>query len=246
MYRDLIKQIIVEQEAFIGPLAWHVAKRVPGLLIHPGENKILACPENTDVVLNLIDQFEQHFGPCLGQVAREAARRLSLRIFLHDNTSGLIESILQKSHLQLKKEFASFDDIDACIIEMSDSSNRVEQWLAKAVLVQKPTLCLYQKNNEPRALLINLRKPGLPKNIIIKNYTSRSIPTILERFVSERSVLPVELATPSIKFTLRLTPDVDQYLEWNAEKSGDSKANLLRQWLRERISQDDSYQENRT
>jgi len=44
---------------------------------------------------------------------------------------------------------------------------------------------------------------------------------------------------PTIKFTLRLTPSIDQYLDWKAEKNNLSKADYLRKLLKEKIIPND-------
>ena len=46
---------------------------------------------------------------------------------------------------------------------------------------------------------------------------------------------------PSIKFTLRLTPKVDRYLNWKAKRLKKTKADLLREWMGHLLSDDSEY-----
>ena len=45
---------------------------------------------------------------------------------------------------------------------------------------------------------------------------------------------------PSIKFTLRITPSLERYLQWKSQETGLSKADFLRDFLQKEVIDKDS------
>lgn len=185
-----------------------------------------------------------------------------MKVFIFDErTAGRIQQLVERAQIQVisphqlygeteavqrpmydGKQFESLAMVDILILEITDANPGVNFLLAQAVLQQKPTLCLYQKNHEPRDLLNYLIKKGTPKCITTHAYFAGSLPNQIDRFLSEVSKLPLAIEEiPSIKFTLRLTPQVDRYLDWKAKKIKKTKADLLRDWLRLKIDEDGEY-----
>lgn len=140
------------------------------------------------------------------------------------------------------QQFASLAQVGILILEITEANPNVNFLLAQAVLQQKPTLCLYQKNHEPRDLLNYLIQRGAPKCITTHAYFAGSLANQIDRFLAEVTKLPSEIdEMPSLKFTLRMTPQVDRYLDWKSKQLKSTKADVLRDWLRLRMNEDEGY-----
>jgi hypothetical protein len=150
---------------------------------------------------------------------------------MHDQTEGLGQSLL--------------DQMDALVIEGTQSDPEVGYLLAYAISGKKPTLYLIEKGSQAKNPLSYLAPKNIPTNIIVRTYTDQTI----DRAVSEllEQIEHSEYAeTPSIKFTLRITPLIEQYLHWKTHNTNLSKADFLRQLLiDEVIKQDEEYKKYR-
>lgn len=185
-----------------------------------------------------------------------------MKVFIFDNqTDGRIQQLVEHAQVEVVepnslygeaipmqqpffdgKAFASLTMIDMLILEITEANPDVNFLLAQGVLQQKPTLCLYRKNREPRDLLNYLIKRGTPKCITTHAYSEKNLANFVERFLAASTLLPQHIEdAPSIKFTLRLTPQVDRYLDWKAKKIHRPKADILRDWLRLRMDEDEEF-----
>ncbi|MDP3970874.1 MAG: hypothetical protein Q8P90_04180 [bacterium] len=133
------------------------------------------------------------------------------------------------------------DWVDGVIIDIADTSPDMHYVLAQAIILQKPTLCLYKKNNRPREILAHLRRKNIPKSLEIKSYTESNISDVIHIFLSRKVIEDKESEVPSIKFTLRLTPSLDNYLTWLAETKKINKAEFIRGILKQSKKSDDDY-----
>lgn len=187
-----------------------------------------------------------------------------MRVFIFDEqTDGKIEHLVARTPIEIispqillaetkqaerqswfdGKQFASLESIDLLILEITGPNTDINFLLAQAILQQKPTLCLYRKNNEPRDLLTYLIQRGTPKCIKPHAYSPGSLANVVDRFLADVTQLPMEMdEVPSIKFTLRMTPKVDRYLDWKAKNLNRTKADVLRDWLRLKMDEDGEFQ----
>lgn len=189
-----------------------------------------------------------------------------MKVFIFDEqTDGRIQQLVEHAQVEViephslyrevipiqrplfdGKAFESLAMVDMLILEITEANPDVNFLLAQGVLQQKPTLCLYRKNREPRDLLNYLIKRGTPKCITTHAYSEKNLANFVERFLAATTLLPNHMEdAPSIKFTLRLTPQVDRYLDWKAKKMNRSKADMLRDWLRLRMDEDADYRSKR-
>ena len=76
IFAQIALRIIKEQELVIGPLAWHEASKVNGLIPHPESNQVVITGEKHDVVNRLVAQYERLFGRASREVCKEAAESL--------------------------------------------------------------------------------------------------------------------------------------------------------------------------
>jgi len=73
---QLVEQIIKEQEAIIGPIAWEEASKVSGLRIDIGAHQVNIDGNLKEVLEKLVGQYERLFGAASREVCRDAARPL--------------------------------------------------------------------------------------------------------------------------------------------------------------------------
>ena len=169
--------------------------------------------------------------------------------------------VLQKFDLQLTSNIlpqGSFDEevaksffeaglsilsqLDALVIEVTQVDQQVSYFLAQAILQKKPVLCLYQKNKSPRSLLMFLKQKNIPRTIKIKAYTDASLHKTVTDFLHSIKGRVEEIEIPSIRFTLRLTPQLDKYLNFAVHGKKITKADYLREMLKNKMASDEKFQ----
>lgn len=130
--------------------------------------------------------------------------------------------------------------VDAVILELSEVSPNAQYILAQAIILQKPTLCLYPKQKPPRDLLNHLVHRNIPKMITTRAYTTVTVQDILANFLE--SLQPsICQEIPNIKFTLRLTPSLERYLQWLTDQKQINKAEFIRDLLKKQLESDQEY-----
>ncbi len=138
--------------------------------------------------------------------------------------------------------WTALEHVDAIILEISYPADELHYILAQAIVLGRPTLCLYPKNREPEQVLLHLNKPGVPKSVQKKSYTSTNVREVLGKFLNsiDRTVTLQDI--PNIKFTLRLTPAINHYLDWLARYQKINKADYIRQLLKDNAEGNQDYQ----
>lgn len=82
-YESAVKQIIKQQEAIIGPLAFDQATKIAGIQFDVnGEVKITG--NGKDVLEDLVNKYSEFFGQASVEVCREAVRETSPKVSLED------------------------------------------------------------------------------------------------------------------------------------------------------------------
>ncbi len=79
-FATLTIKIIKEQENIIGPIALEQAKKVSGLTLDWGGQKVSFSGDKTDIVNNLVKQYEHLFGKASIEVCKDAVRSLLSKI----------------------------------------------------------------------------------------------------------------------------------------------------------------------
>jgi hypothetical protein len=69
-------RIIKEQELVIGPLAWHEAGKVSGLIVDPSHNSVSFSGDEKDIIDRLVAQYERLFGKASHAVCYDAVKDL--------------------------------------------------------------------------------------------------------------------------------------------------------------------------
>lgn len=131
--------------------------------------------------------------------------------------------------------------VDAVVLDIASSSSDLHYILAQCIILQKPTLCLYDKKSVPREIVNHLTKPNVPKTIVVKSYSISNLATTIKQFISSVDEQFLVEEVPNIKFTLRLTQSLDAYLQWLATVKQINKAAYLRQLMKREMDQDSEY-----
>ncbi|MBI2410753.1 MAG: hypothetical protein HYV32_02590 [Candidatus Kerfeldbacteria bacterium] len=181
-----------------------------------------------------------------------------MRVYIHDEkTGGAIlracreagVSVLTPEKIRKRKRLPEgvaffLDQVDLLIIEITKPNPLMHFILAQAILADKPTLCLYAKNQSPRLLLKYIRKKATPKPVKTFSYMETSLAEAVNHFIGMHDPLRQEHdEAVSIKYTLRLSPRVDRYLTWRSEKQKMNKADFIRELLARKAKEDRKYRD---
>ncbi len=133
------------------------------------------------------------------------------------------------------------DKMDALIIEGSEPDADLGYLLAYAMSMRRPTIYLYDKDVSNRGVLKYLGDRQVPSFIQVRSYSGDQIVAYVDQFITSLVGEKAE-HEPTVKFTLRITPSMERYLQWKAKKMGVTKADFLREQIDAQIiSQDEGY-----
>ncbi len=133
------------------------------------------------------------------------------------------------------------DKMDALVIEGSEPDADLGYLLAYAMSMRRPTLYLYDKDVSNRGVLKYLGDRQVPSFIQVRSYSGDQVVAYVDQFLTG---LVGEQADhePTVKFTLRITPAMERYLQWKSKKMGVTKADFLREQIESKIIlQDEAY-----
>ena len=179
-----------------------------------------------------------------------------MKIYVYDDrTGGALRDICMSNRAQVllhedairrrkhKNQGLSFlDEVDMLILEVTKRSQDIQFILAHALLLQKPTLCLYVKNSPPRDVMTYVRKQPYPRSIKTFSYTPDTMALSVRRFMAQYAPSREEREElQAIKYTVRLTARDDQYLQWLAKQNRTTKAKMLRRIISDTVENDDDY-----
>lgn len=147
------------------------------------------------------------------------------------------------THARGDYAFNALERVDAIVLEIGRPAPELQFILAQAIVLRRPTLCLYTKSDEPHEILKHLTGHHVPKSIHIKSYTRANLDAIINKFLKsiDQSIHLEDI--PKIKFTLRLTEGLEHYLDWLAAQNQINKADYIRQLLRADSEQNENYQQ---
>lgn len=128
------------------------------------------------------------------------------------------------------------DQVDAIVLEGSTSDAQVGYLLAYAISTGKPCLYLYERRGSAQ-LFLHLKPAQVPKTVTAVRYTRVNLAETIHEFL--RTVTDVEIhEAPRIKFTLRITKTIEQYLGYKTANTNVTKADWLRGEI-ERLMRED-------
>lgn len=155
---------------------------------------------------------------------------------------GLIvySNVSTKTDFELSEK-DNLEQIDAVIVDASSTQAEVGYLLAVAIAHKKPVLYLIPKgsvlDDSVKALLNNKE---IKKYLRIEYFFPK---TILKKIQEFLQYLDQDMGREaySVKFTLRLSPRIERYLQWKAEQVNKNKADFVRHELEEMLKKDEEY-----
>lgn len=239
IYKNVINQIIKAQELIVGPIAWEIASTISGITVDLEQKTLnqINIRKYNEIICSLLESYYKLLGP-VANIQLYNIISIVLIIEGHDNNIFRIirspQIITKQSDINSAQ--TELDRVDMVIIEATQSFEHIYNLLGKAAIMQKPVLCIYKKDEPPHELLSLLDKSSKSQYVFAQAYTEKTLPDIVQRFVSKINGKIVE--TPNIKFTLRLTPSLDRYLERVAQEKNVSKADFVRSMISEKQNKD--------
>ena len=136
------------------------------------------------------------------------------------------------------------DQIHAFIIDAGKDLTENTFVSALAIAQKKKILCFLPKGRRLPSSLASLNtNPALKKNILLLYYTPKTLAKVVQEIVKKLDQGQLK-EKPTIKFTLRITPSMERYLEWKSKITKESKADFLRKAINEKIiNKDKDYTE---
>jgi nicotinamidase-related amidase len=131
------------------------------------------------------------------------------------------------------------DKMDGIIVEASKPDQEIGYLLAYAISQKKPLLYLYQKGTPEKVAQGYLTKKNTPQSVSMKGYAKSDLVESLLNWVATQGISRQE--KPNIKFTLRITPQIERYLNWKSKKRKLAKADFLRELIEEIIKKDEEF-----
>lgn len=178
-----------------------------------------------------------------------------MRIFVHDNkTEGTIQQLCEQYDVQILNDETVkntenldpnvffLDSVDALILEITKPTHETQFILAQALLAEKPLLCLYGKNQTPRRLIEYIQRKRTPRKVRTYGYMEKELSSLVDTFINRYDPRgQAEDEIPSLKFTMRLSPRNDRYIEWLTAQEQTTKAKVLRRIISAAEQLDDTY-----
>lgn len=154
-----------------------------------------------------------------------------------DYTSEIKEEIYQR--IQEAGEMA-LSYVNGIVLETTNADPEIGYLLAFAILQKKPTLCLYQSGRKIKEILGRLGK-NVPSFILTKSYQTKDLEKIILEYIALFGFDPGQSEVPNIKFTLRISPKISNYLYFKTHRTKKAKADFLRELIQEIINKDENY-----
>lgn len=164
--------------------------------------------------------------------------RTGATIWTRESTAG--EAFAGHSQL------SPLERVQAIIIEGSEPDPEVGYLLAYAIAQKKPALLLTLKGHVRQNPLETFGKAHrIPATLQQAHYLPATAEKALLPFLQRLDAIPY-MQIPSIKFTLRITDEIEEYLHWKTHNTKLSKADYLRKTIQEDImGNDEAYKKYR-
>lgn len=175
-----------------------------------------------------------------------------MKIYLHDTIQLIseqgndINSALKQSGVQVVNEASEesnkLDQIDLVVVSLDKDEPSISYIIALSIAKKKQVLCFIPKGHRlPESLQLLNTNSDLKKFFTLIFFTDKNLEKEIAQALTKFESAGLK-EVPSIKFTLRITPSMERYLQWKSQKTGISKADFLRKEIKEKIiSKDTEY-----
>lgn len=133
------------------------------------------------------------------------------------------------------------DAMQAIIVEGSSQDPQTGYLLAYALAEKRPLLYLYTRGDVAPDVLRYMNVRDIPKFVTIATYRPETLRTTVGQFLGRIGDVKVR-EVPRIKFTLRLTDTLDQFLDFRVRNTKKTKADFLREHLDREADRDEEFQ----
>lgn len=133
------------------------------------------------------------------------------------------------------------EQMDAFIIEGSTSDPEIGFLIAHAIALKKPTLYLYRRGTVPQ-IFSRLSQRELPGFVKVLAYDQEKLSSAILAFLKSIEGVVIR-EVPRIKFTLRVTNSIEEYLHFKTHNTKLSKADYLRERIDTLMEQDNDWKE---
>lgn len=160
---------------------------------------------------------------------------------LHKHAQDIIQESIRDKKQVFKQLTKWIDKADILIAEISTPSLGVGQEINYALSKKKPVLGLYIKSTtHPIPAMLQ----GSPSRLVaLASYNLTNIEKILKKYFKNTFI---KKETPCIRFTFRITPLIQKYLDWQKNINKIPKAEFLREAIIEKIIKPDKkFQKNK-
>lgn len=148
----------------------------------------------------------------------------------------------QNKEKDLSKDLA-LSKIDALIIQASSLDAQAGYLIALALAQSKNVLCLLPEGKTPDSTLRSLKADkSFTKKLYIEFYKTDNLTEKVSQFLQLLDKHDMKELF-NIKYTLRISRKINDYLNWKAKKVNMRKADWLRERVRELMKSDKEYQE---
>ncbi|MFH1171075.1 MAG: hypothetical protein V1778_00870 [bacterium] len=150
-----------------------------------------------------------------------------------------VEQAFPDIYRQVERRGESFlDYVDAIVIEGSEADSEVGYLLAYAIAQKMPVMLLLRKGATSRNPLATFGQ-RLPKQFTLCYYRPETVEDRVVSFLRQLGDIEYQ-EVPSIKFTLRITPQIEQYLSWKTHNTKITKADFLRKLILDDVIANDA------
>lgn len=158
-----------------------------------------------------------------------------MRVYLDPSQEIAGGQVFKNLLIQQGVQLVDHNNYDLLILD-GGSSDTARGYLAALALAQrKPVFCFIPKGFPVPEVFEEIgESKELQKLFKLFFYTKDSLEKVTEQALQ---LLGAKIMgeKPIIKFTLRITPSMEHYLEWKSSQTGLSKADFLRQQIQEKI-----------
>lgn len=156
-------------------------------------------------------------------------------------------SVLESLQSSIRPRSSILDNIDAFIIESGSQAQEAAYLVAWAFSSQKAILYLVLKGQMIDPAIKMLQGGKKTKHLFkVRYYSVDKIKELVIDEVEEfeKFLRKSEREFANVKFTLRITPSIERYLRWKAQKRKITKANFLRLFLEQMKDADEGFKKH--
>lgn len=145
---------------------------------------------------------------------------------------------------ELEKGDLGLAAFDFFIIEVSCDDPQVGFLLAFALMKKRPVLCLFESGRQPCVPDFLKLEKKFSAFLTIESYLEKNFKKKIDKFLGKILAREEFDDQATIRFTFRISPRIDHYLEWRTHNTNFSKAELLRQEISAKIIKEDEPYQN--